>query len=519
MGVVEMDAELVSQLRHSRSQSAFIRALGPTVARVARCAPIGLLLPAIADAHVALLTPYILPIPLPVYIFACVATLIITFASVGYMVRASAPAVLVSGTHSVAGSPLGQLIVRWVVQAVRAAAVFLLALTVIAGYVGIKHPLGNINMLLFWTIFMIGLAYLTVFIGNVFAIINPWRTIVSVAEACGLSFSKARISYPSGLAYYPALLFYIAIVWIELLVLPLPSTLSTALIVYTLVTLAGSWLFGTQAWFEHAEFFNVFFRLIGLLAPVEYVRAENARSWQIHLRRPILGLVECRATHISLVVFVLFMLSATTYDAIHQTQLWQNLYWVSALSLTKPLWGTDLAKAQSMLMGGYLIYLRASLVLSPMLYLGIYSLAIWVMKAVTRTKIPLSTLMQEFAFSIIPIAVVYNITHNLTEILDRWRAFPALLTDPFGFGWNIFGVSTMPVVQQSIEMGPIWHTQVALMLVGHMISVYVAHLTALRVFRSRHESVISQIPLLTLMVVYTVVGLWILTLPIKAFAD
>jgi hypothetical protein len=130
----------------------------------------------------------------------------------------------------------------------------------------------------------------------------------------------------------------------------------------------------------------------------------------------------------------------------------------------------------------------------------------------------LRTLALQFAFSVIPVAFVYNITHNLTQILTEIRALPYLLTDPFGFGWNLFRVNMNPPPIEPIEMGPVWHSQVALMIAGHIIGVYVAHITALRLF-PRQRAVLSQVALLVLMVAYTVIGLSILTLPIKPAAD
>lgn len=41
-----------------------------------------------------------------------------------------------------------------------------------------------------------------------------------------------------------------------------------------------------------------------------------------------------------------------------------------------------------------------------------------------------------------------------------------------------------------------------------------AHLIALRVFRSRKAAILSQVPMLILMVCFTVAGLWILAQPL-----
>ena len=97
-------------------------------------------------------------------------------------------------------------------------------------------------------------------------------------------------------------------------------------------------------------------------------------------------------------------------------------------------------------------------------------------------------------------------------LLLEGARLPSVFTDPFGFGWNLFGVE--PNKPSYIEMGVVWHTQVALILAGHMISVYLAHAVALRIFATRKQAIMSQIPMLLLMVAYTAIGLFVLSLPL-----
>ena len=61
-----------------------------------------------------------------------------------------------------------------------------------------------------------------------------------------------------------------------------------------------------------------------------------------------------------------------------------------------------------------------------------------------------------------------------------------------------------------------WHSQVALILAGHVASVYLAHARALELFPRTRQAVWRQFPMLILMVVFTTAGLWILSLPIAA---
>jgi hypothetical protein len=56
--------------------------------------------------------------------------------------------------------------------------------------------------------------------------------------------------------------------------------------------------------------------------------------------------------------------------------------------------------------------------------------------------------------------------------------------------------------------------QVALIVGGPIIVVYLAHLVALRLLNDRRKALLSQLPMLVLMVLYTVSSLWILSQPV-----
>ncbi|MBI4382085.1 MAG: hypothetical protein HY574_12950 [candidate division NC10 bacterium] len=485
------------------------------VARAAWVTLAALLVPDAALAHL-FVQPYILPVPVWMYLYGSVATLVVSFAIICYFIG-----VPVTGSvhPTVAAPPVANVngvLGRPVLGLARVIAVGCLLLTIVAGLIGTQNSLTNINMTLFWIVFLLGFTYLTAVIGNVYELINPWRSLVRWAERLGLDLSKPRMTYPEDLGYYPAFLFYVALIWIELFANVTTYRLSLALLVYTLLTVAGAWLFGQQAWFRYGELFSVFLGLVGRLAPVEY-RSNPApgQAFGVRLRWPFAGALEQRPEHMSLVLFVLFMLSSTTYDGIRDTIIWVTLFWKHLWALLQPFWGISLMQAYPRLLKWYFVYQRLGLLLSPFVYLGLYLAILAWAKAAARSPIPLRTLALEFAYSLIPIAFVYHVTHYFTLVLDQGPNLPRLFSDPFGFGWNLLRLAP-PVDRLPIGMGFIWHTQVALILGGHIVSVYLAHVIALRVFPTQRRAVASQIPMLLLMVLYTAIGLWVLSLPIAA---
>jgi hypothetical protein len=459
-----------------------------------------------------LILRYDLPIPFGLYLYACAAVLVATFALFAWFMRMprGGPAARVpdaGARKAIARLP------RWTLRLLRAVALGCFVLTVGAALFATRDPDRNISLTLFWQFFILGLTYATALVGNVYEFTNPWKTLVEWTQSSKGALSRPRFAYPRCLGYWPAVILYVALIWLELFSIPRPRVLGIVLIVYSLVVFAGVWFFGKAAWFRYGEVFAVFLRIVGMLAPVAYRPTPDGKSFNAYVRPPFVGTLAERAESIGVVVFVLFMLASTTYDGMHQTIFWMGLYYNHLLALLHPLWGTDLLAAQATLEKWYVVYQRIGLVLFPFFYLAVYLGILRLVKVVTGTSIPVRTLALEFAFSIVPIAFVYNLAHYFTLLLLRIPALPFLLTDPFGLGWNPFGFDYPGGEPPKLYMAFVWHTEVALILIGHVISVYLAHRVALRLFSSRREAMVSQLPMLMLMVTYTVLGLWVISLP------
>jgi hypothetical protein len=306
---------------------------------------------------------------------------------------------------------------------------------------------------------------------------------------------------------------YMAFIWIELFGHPGPRGLGLILIAYTLISIGGGYLFGVQAWHRYGEFFAVFLGLIARIAPLQYVPSSGpAASIRLRLRRPFVGLLEEPADHFSLLLFVLFMLSSTAFDGVHETVPWVGLFWKGLY----PLLSSMIDLPYLAWVNVYYAWQWAMLFLSPFVYLGVYLVFIGLMRVLTGTGRSVRELALRFALSLVPIAVVYHVTHYFTLLVTQGPAIVPQLSDPFGLGWNLFGTAAWNTSQVILLAGTVWHIQVGLILTGHIVSVYLAHLEALDLFREERQALWSQLPMLVLMVVFTTMGLWILSLPIAA---
>jgi hypothetical protein len=113
----------------------------------------------------------------------------------------------------------------------------------------------------------------------------------------------------------------------------------------------------------------------------------------------------------------------------------------------------------------------------------------------------------------VPIAFAYLVAHYFSLFVLQGQFVIQLLSDPFGFGWNLVGTKDFRPDLTLLAPRTIWYVQVGALVVGHVLGLVLAHDRALRLFRSRRSALRAQYAMLGLMVLYTVGGMWILSRP------
>ena len=116
--------------------------------------------------------------------------------------------------------------------------------------------------------------------------------------------------------------------------------------------------------------------------------------------------------------------------------------------------------------------------------------------------------------SLVPIAIAYHLAHYLSYLLIQGQAIWPLLSDPLNLGWDLFGTRGYEIDIGVVGMRFVWLFAVAAIVIGHVAAVTLAHVEALHGASGRRTAVASQVPMLVLMVAYTMLSLWILSQPI-----
>ena len=110
--------------------------------------------------------------------------------------------------------------------------------------------------------------------------------------------------------------------------------------------------------------------------------------------------------------------------------------------------------------------------------------------------------------------IAYHAAHYLSYLLLAGQLAIPLASDPFGWGWDLFGTRDYEMDLGLISMKTVWTIAVVAIVAGHVISVTLAHVEALRLFPTRRAALLSQLPMLALMVAFTSASLWIMSQPI-----
>jgi hypothetical protein len=133
-------------------------------------------------------------------------------------------------------------------------------------------------------------------------------------------------------------------------------------------------------------------------------------------------------------------------------------------------------------------------------------------RAADRTVGAGRALVRDFVLSLVPVAFVYAFAHYFTYLIVRGQDAFRLASDPFGYGWDVFGTADFfPSFVAPFSSNTIWYIQVAVLVLGHAAGLAVAHDRAVTIFGER-DALRSQYAMLALMVLYTMGGMWLLTL-------
>lgn len=445
----------------------------------------------------------------------------------------------------------------------QAAAAGLFLLLIAAGLFGNQNPALNLAPLLTWTVWWGFLPILILFAGKAWCYVCPWDAVAGWTERLSL-WKKGSSGLSLGWRWPRAVrnisiatILFLGLTWVELGfgVTMKPRVTAWLALAMLFLAILAAMLFERKSFCRYGCLVGRVSGLYALFAGCE-VRSRSAETClgcrtkeciqgsrdaygcptflypgKLAVNTYCIQCLEClqACPHDNLAInlrpwgsdlaaagkpradeayLALFMLSMTGFHGLTMTPVWQRL----VESFREQ---SNVGKMAAFSLGMALIIL-----LPVALYATLVKLSQTVGNRFARPPLTYQDALTykdyfiRYAYALLPIALFYHVAHNLEHLLMEGPKVLALISDPFGWNWNLFGTAGWSV-PPLLELDKLWLVQAVLVLAGHVYSLWIAQKTSLRLFGGSRAAFWSQLPMLAGMIAFSVFSLWLLKQPME----
>ena len=342
--------------------------------------------------------------------------------------------------------------------------IIILFLLVAPGIFGNESSKTSIAPLILWVFLWIGVPVLGLLFGDIYSKFNP------------LNLFSIKSDKPESV--YFACILFIGLTWFELVWKEPGNPLNIAIVLITLFVCVN-----LLRYFLKKSLIEVD-PLLLLHYLYSKLKLFNSRPYFRSLLDNIGNLAKLKGIE----YFVLLMIGTVTYDGLRETTFWYNQFG---------------SRTDDM---GFSTMMFLIMNLGTILF---YRFACFFAIKVGGSDLELNHVSNLFGHTMLPIAFAYHVTHYLTLLLFESQTFFYRFNDPIGIGMNILNVEE-PTINYFIEPLVIWGIQVAVTLLGHMLSVVLAHDLAVKLF-GHQQSDKTQYIFLFITVALTLQALFVLS--------
>ena len=342
--------------------------------------------------------------------------------------------------------------------------IIILFLLVAPGIFGDESSKTSVAPLILWVFLWIGVPVLGLLFGDIYSKFNP------------LNLFSLKSDKPESV--YFACILFIGLTWFELVWRKPGNPLNIAIVLITLFVCVN-----LLRYFLKKSLIEVD-PLLLLHYLYSKLKLFNSRPYFRSLLDNIGNLAKLKGIE----YFVLLMIGTVTYDGLRETTFWYNQFG---------------SRTDDM---GFSTMMFLIMNLGTILF---YRFACFFAIKVGGSDLELNHVSNLFGHTMLPIAFAYHVTHYLTLLLFESQTFFYRFNDPIGIGMNILNVEE-PTINYFIEPLVIWGIQVAVTLLGHMLSVVLAHDLAVKLF-GHQQSDKTQYIFLFITVALTLQALFVLS--------
>lgn len=166
-------------------------------------------------------------------------------------------------------------------------------------------------------------------------------------------------------------------------------------------------------------------------------------------------------------------------------------------------WSTLKEAAYAVGSVGWWLYAIGLLVLTLVIVPGIFFSCVAVTRLIARTRVSMPKLFVEYAYILVPLGLAAWVTFSLSFILINVSYVWPVVSDPFGWGWDLFGTANWRWTPYLADWQPLM--QVPILLIGLVTAIGLT----LHITREQQMPQLSSLPVVAFCFAFTLLMLWL----------
>ena len=164
-------------------------------------------------------------------------------------------------------------------------------------------------------------------------------------------------------------------------------------------------------------------------------------------------------------------------------------------------WLKDWAGVASI--SGRALYAGAFLAINLLAVPGLFLLATALSKGLSRVRdVSLKQVFINNSYALVPMGLSVWIAFSFSFLFVNGSYAISIISDPFGWGWDLFGTRSFPWTPMLVELVP--HLQAVMLITGMVFSVYIAYRIGRQHTATESQTIRGLVPIAAFLAVVTV---------------
>lgn len=171
-------------------------------------------------------------------------------------------------------------------------------------------------------------------------------------------------------------------------------------------------------------------------------------------------------------------------------------------------WGVLKDMVRAATLKGYLTFIVSHAAFSLLIIPGVFFIFSFLSKIVSGNKeVPLKRVFLNFSYTLIPIGLGVWIAFSLGIILPNGSYILHILSDPFAWGWNLFGTANFPWTPVYTHI--MGYLQGATLIIFYLFSIAYGFRLSRQTYSDLNQSKKGWIPIFSFLTLTTMTFIWI----------